>query len=156
MPPAQPRCHTLDPTASVLEDLIVWLIFFFKNKLSTSWSHLRRGYLSWENVPIMGAHKQAFEAFLFWNWWLEWKGLTCWGQCDHWQMVMGCRRKQTEHVSKQKSSMFSASISVFRVLPWVLALASFRDGVWPGGISQINSFLSKLLLAMAFITIIEE
>lgn len=70
------------------------------------------------------------------------------------QMVSGCIRKLAEHkpawafqrVSQQCSSMVPA----FRFFPWVSALVSLSDELWPWSVRQINLFLPKFLLDIVF------
>lgn len=60
-------------------------------------------------------------------------------------------REPKEQVSNHLPSMVPASAPA-----WVHALNSLNDGVRSGHVSQINYFLPKLLLAMVFVTAVEN
>lgn len=77
------------------------------------------------------------------DWFLSWSGGPGWSRNVGWG---------SEQVTKQHSSMASASAPSSKFLPWGLALAFLNDGLWSGHVTQINPFLLNLVLLQFFIT----
>jgi hypothetical protein len=89
--------------------LLWWLVLC---QFDTSWNHLNKGNLNWENISIKPSCRDFSQLGIDWGgpsplWVGPFPGLV----------VLGSIRKQAEQASKQHSSMVSASAPASRFLP---------------------------------------
>lgn len=73
----------------------------------------------------------------------------CYHHMDGGLVVLGSVRKQAEQAMTSKSVSSTPFMTGSHPV-WVLVLTSFHDGLWCGNVSQINPFLSNLLLVVVF------
>jgi hypothetical protein len=108
---------------------------------------LRRGNHSWENASMSLTCRKTYGPFFLMDNWCVWDHSTVSGGIPG-QWTWGIWANQGEKVSKQHSSMASASAPASSFLSWVPVLTSWMMDYKLQ--NKINSFLLKLFLATVF------
>lgn len=109
--------------------------FLVSLRLCWSYSHFRRGTLSWENAPPVLVYGQACGKFSFLIDWYGWAHPTKCGTSLVW-VVLNNIRKQTKQSTRRKLVSKTPQWLLLQLLPlsfyplWVLALTPFSGGLW--------------------------